>query len=115
MKTKERGNFDFKLDADNLIILRWNDNSIVTMVSNVRGIYPVQKANRWSREEKKMLDVPQPAVIKVYNRYIGRGGGGVGLGGGGGGWRTDRMDQNVAAYRVQLSIEEMVVVDFLGV
>ena len=47
MKTKGRGNFDFKVDADNhIILLRWDDNSIVTMASNVPGGNPVQKAHR---------------------------------------------------------------------
>ena len=53
MKTKDRGNCNLNLDADNHIILvQWNDNSIITMASNITGVYPVQKAHRWSTREK---------------------------------------------------------------
>ena len=67
------------------LVCRWNDNSVVTVVSNVHGVFPLQKAERWSRVEKRHVEIDQPNAIKLYNSSMGG---------------TDRMDQNIAAYRI---------------
>lgn len=83
-----RGTYDFKQDvANKLIVVRWNDNSVVTAVSNCCSIEPVQKAKRWSSALKKVIDVDQPNLINAYNS---------GMGG------TDRMDQNISKYRISI-------------
>ena len=88
MKKQTRGTIDYRLDSPSgILITRWNDNSVVTMASNSQGVNPIGSASRWSRSEKKCVDVPQPSVITQYNRYMG----GVG-----------RMDQNISSYRISI-------------
>jgi len=88
MKKKDRGFIDHRYDsAGQLIVIRWHDNSPVTIASNVYGVQPVDKAKRWSNAAKKEVQVTQPAAIKHYNANMGG---------------TDRMDQNVGCYRISI-------------
>ena len=67
------------------MVRRWTDNSVVTVVSNVHGVFPLQKARRWSGVQKRHVEIDQPNAIKLYNLSMGG---------------TDRMDQNIAKYRI---------------
>ncbi len=88
MGKKARGTYDFCCDsANNVTVVHWHDNSVVTLASNCYGVEPVMKARRWSAAEKKFVEVPQPHVVHTYN---------VGMGG------VDRMDQNVSCYRISI-------------
>ena len=85
MKKTAWGSYDYKLDSDNnIIVVRWNDNSIVTLASNITGVQPLQTDKRWDRVERKKIEITQPAMVKGYNKYMGG---------------TDHMDRNVATYR----------------
>ena len=70
MKKTERGSFDFRSDG-NTEIVRWNDNSIVTIESNAYGVQPIGSAKKRikGKEEQK---IQQPVVITEYNQ--GKGG-----------------------------------------
>ena len=63
---------------------RWNDNSVVPVISNFYGVEPIQSASRWSQKEGKRINIPQPCAIKQYNQTLGG---------------VDRLDQNVEDYR----------------
>ena len=65
--------------------MRWNDNSVVTLASNCQGVNPIGAAQRWSLAEKKRVDIVQPNIVRQYNLFMGG---------------VDRMDQNIAAYRI---------------
>lgn len=81
-----RGTEEHFLDeTGKLIVVRWNDNGVVTMASNAHGVNPMLRATRFSVRERKKIKIPMPAVINRYNKYMGG---------------VDRMDQNVAYYRV---------------
>ena len=67
--------------------VRWKDNKVVNVLSTFAGKDPVQKVKRYSQEAKKRIDIPQPKVVHVYNRYMGG---------------VDRLDQNLAAYMINL-------------
>ena len=85
MKKLPRGSFDHATDdKSGIVVVRWNDNNAA---SNKVGIYPLQKANRWSRSERKRVDIEQPYLIKHYNKTMGG---------------VDRMDQNVEKYRTAI-------------
>ncbi|XP_070203322.1 piggyBac transposable element-derived protein 2-like [Littorina saxatilis] len=88
MKNTKRGTYDFQ-QAENtgVIVVRWNDNNIVNAVSNAAGVNPLQSASRWSKAEKKRVKISQPFLIKHYNKTMGG---------------CDRMDQNIAKYRVSI-------------
>ena len=69
MKKKERGSFEFRCD-ENVGIVRWNDNSVVTIGSNAYGVEPIENVKRWIKEKGKE-NVQEPAVIAAYNRGMG--------------------------------------------
>ncbi|XP_064461586.1 piggyBac transposable element-derived protein 2-like [Ornithodoros turicata] len=85
MKKLERGSYDYRT-RKNVLLVRWNDNSVVTVATNYDGI-DVGATKRWSREQRKHATVPQPKVVAHYNK---------GMGG------VDNMDQQVATYRTRM-------------
>ena len=71
MKKKDRGHIDHRYDKrGKVIVIRWHDNSPVTIASNVYAVQPVDKAKRWSNATKKEIQVTQPAAVKQYNANI---------------------------------------------
>lgn len=54
-----------------VLVVLWNDNSVVTAVSNCHGIEPVATAKRWSSAQGKSVEVTQPASIDAYNQGMG--------------------------------------------
>ena len=47
--------FDFKTDAKNdVLVCKWNDNSVVNLCSNVARVHPISKASRYSSEKKRV-------------------------------------------------------------
>lgn len=92
LKKDTRGTFDHRLDRKSgMLAVRWNDNNVVTMLSNCFGIQPVVQAKRWSSSEKKHVLIPMPQLISKYNHYMGG---------------TDRMDQNIAKFRINIRIKK---------
>ena len=88
MKKLKRGSIDLRHDrTDDIIVCAWNDNSVVTLASNECGVFPLAKANRWCRQEKKIIQLDQPSLVHKYN---------LGMGG------VDRTDQNISAYRITI-------------
>ncbi|KAF2892354.1 hypothetical protein ILUMI_13820 [Ignelater luminosus] len=63
---KARGWYDFALDEENnVIVVRWNDNSVVTVISNKCGVAPLEKAKRYFVENRNKIDIVQPNLIHV--------------------------------------------------
>lgn len=88
VKKQKRGTYDYRYDnTGKFVMARWNDNSVVTMVSNVHGVNPITKAKRWSASAKEVIEIDQPSMIAQYNMQMGG---------------TDRMDQNVGCYRISI-------------
>lgn len=72
LRKKDRGAYDFSFDTEQKILLvRWNDNSVVTVATNNSTIEPLVNAKRYNRKEKKIDAVPQPKVIADYNQHMG--------------------------------------------
>lgn len=82
MKKKGRGHFDFVCDG-RVYVMKWNDNSIVTMASNYLNHEPVQTAVRRVKGQSN-VSVRQPFIVRQYN---------VSMGG------VDLMDRLLASYR----------------
>ncbi|KAL5246127.1 hypothetical protein ACI65C_013535 [Semiaphis heraclei] len=69
MKKSGRGTYDTKVDTTNKIVAtKWYDNKFVHVVSNYKGIQPLDEVERWSTAKKERVVVPRPASIKEYNR-----------------------------------------------
>ena len=75
-----RGSIDYIQDSTTCTLLvRWR--------LLVFFVYPTSEAKRWSNKEKKTITVEQPPVIVAYNKYMEG---------------VDRVDQNVATYRIRI-------------
>ena len=66
-------------------VIRWKDNSVVTLTSNTFEVNPVDKAKRWSRSSQAFTHIDRPAAIGSYNKYMGG---------------VDSFDAQIAVYRV---------------
>lgn len=73
--------------TDNIVAVRWNDNSVVTVLSNCDNMYPMKKTSRYSRIEKSKIPVEIPQLIHHYNLHMGG---------------VDIADQFVASYRCRI-------------
>jgi len=83
-----KGTFDFAFDKNNEIcVVRWDDNSVVTIMTNVGKIEPLVIAKRYNRKEKKIVNVQQPNVIQDYNKNMGG---------------VDLHDNGIANYRIRV-------------
>ena len=69
-KQVERGTLDYS-STDGILVTRWKDNKVVTMVSTDAGIEPMGAVRRYDRKEKKKIDVKCPDEIKKYNGRMG--------------------------------------------
>lgn len=86
MEKKKRAIYDSCFDAANeLLLVRWNDNSVCTVATNYDSIEPFHKVKRWCRENQEKADMEQPNVFRTYNK---------GMGG------VDSNDQGVNNYRI---------------
>lgn len=86
IKNEARGAYDFqKVHDSNIVFVKWNDNNIVTFCSNASGVHPLHSVKRYSQKEKKFINIEQPHVVSLYNKYMGG---------------VDRSDQNMEQYRV---------------
>ena len=56
------------------------DKSVVTLASNRQPVNPVGTTRRYSRKNKKIVDVPKPFLIRYDNKNMGG---------------VDSMDQNM--------------------
>ena len=70
MKKNKRGFYD-ACSSDDIQVIRWHDNSIVTFVSNCHSIAPLCQVARFSRFERKRINVAIPHAITMYNRRMG--------------------------------------------
>ena len=92
LKKDVRGTYDHRLDKKScMLAVRWNDNNVVTMLSNSFSVEPLTQVKRWSAAEKKHVLIPMPNLIAQYNRFMGG---------------TDRMDQNIAKFRINIRIKK---------
>lgn len=88
LKKTERGMFVSKSSiTENILVCKWNDNSVVTVASNALSIDPLHKIKRYSRHLKRYIQVDQPNIIKIYNENMGG---------------VDRSDQNISLYRTSI-------------
>ena len=88
MSKLERGEFSYAYDG---VVgphcVRWNDNSVVTTLSNCIEPYLLERVERFSRNEKKRIPVARPNLIKVYNSAMSG---------------ADLLDSAVGTYRTKV-------------
>ncbi|XP_039284212.1 piggyBac transposable element-derived protein 3-like [Nilaparvata lugens] len=72
---------------DGILVCKWHDNGVVSLASNTHGVQPIGKVERYSQAEKKTILVDRPNLVKIYNENMDG---------------TDRLDENVANYRISV-------------
>ena len=79
----DRGSYDYRCDSANkVIVVRWNDNNVVTLASSCQPVNSLGTTKHYSIKDKKIVDVPEPPpLLRFYNKNIGG---------------VDRMDQNIS-------------------
>ena len=81
-----RASTAYRLDKTTYtIVVAWNDNRPVYMISSVFGVNPIGSCQRWSAAEKKKVPLAVPNLVTKYNMFMGG---------------VDRMDQNIGNYRI---------------
>lgn len=69
---RDRGSYIFRSDQDKgVIIVKWLDNKCVLIGSTLCGIEPLTTVKRYSKTEKKKVNVNCPALIHEYNKHMG--------------------------------------------
>ncbi|KAL8575850.1 hypothetical protein ACOMHN_014855 [Nucella lapillus] len=87
-KKEDRGALDFRHDrGSNILVVQWNDNSVVTVATNCDRVMLLARVRRWARAQRQFVQIEQPDLIKVYNATMGG---------------VDRADQNINTYRITM-------------
>lgn len=88
LQKKERGEYEGVIEKETgVMLVRWLDNSVVTVASTVYGISPITHVKRYSQAQRKIISVPMPHVISQYNANMGG---------------TDLMDENLGRYEISI-------------
>lgn len=59
------------LTQEDKLLVRWEDNNIVTVATNMEQKYSETYVKRWNKERRAFDKVPQPKCINRYNEHIG--------------------------------------------
>lgn len=63
---------------------RWKDDAVVTIASNIHGVYPISAAQRYSTAQQSEVGVPRPNTVTKYNSFMSG---------------ADQIDSNINVYR----------------
>ncbi|XP_025191763.1 piggyBac transposable element-derived protein 3-like [Melanaphis sacchari] len=63
----------------------WKDNRLVTLLSTFVGEQPKTEVLRFSKSQKKSLNIPCPSAVTVYNKHMGG---------------VDLLDANIGRYKI---------------
>ena len=69
-----------------ICVVRWCDNSAVTLASSFAGVEPIDHVRRWSVAEKKFVMICRAACVQVYNEFMGG---------------VDKFDDLISYYRIR--------------
>ena len=70
MEKSGRGTYSQVSDG-NHVLTKWYDNSVVSVLSNSIFTDTTCSASRYSRTDRKIVQVPMPKVIQCYNQSMG--------------------------------------------
>ncbi|KAK3873841.1 hypothetical protein Pcinc_021172 [Petrolisthes cinctipes] len=58
--------------SSQIVVVRWNDNGIVTIASSEHGVSPKVKVERYVASQKKRAKIPMSNAIHQYNKKNGK-------------------------------------------
>lgn len=70
-----------------LSLVSWFDNKVVNILSTYVGSNPVSTKKRYSKKDKKHIEIESPKALDVYNYHMGG---------------VDLLDSLLGLYRIQL-------------
>ncbi|XP_040066395.1 piggyBac transposable element-derived protein 2-like [Ixodes scapularis] len=71
-RSMKRGESHCRVRSDDkLCLVKWKDNKSVLLLSTAFGTVPEGKCRRWSKDEKKRVEVTQPDIVDKYNQHMG--------------------------------------------
>ena len=71
LKKQERRTDSFRFDTnEEILFVRWLDNTCVNIGTNYDGVEPLQKVQRWVKEFKAKNSVSQSHVFKNDSAYM---------------------------------------------
>ena len=70
LEKKGRGSFSYASDGKNMVV-KLCDNLVATVASNCTLTESTKLVPRWSRKQKKKIDVIMPEMVHTYNRNMG--------------------------------------------
>jgi hypothetical protein len=71
-RSERRGSSVVSVRPDGRVgITKWLDNNPVAMLSTNESVEPLCTVERWSKKDKKYLNISQPRVIHSYNQKMG--------------------------------------------
>ena len=72
LEKEGRGAMDYRTDNNSgIIITKWVDNKTLHLIPNYVGIEPMESIQRWSKYEKRKVQVPCPQIVVAYNKAMG--------------------------------------------
>lgn len=72
MKKEDRASYDYIFDKQNEVLLvRWKDNSVFTMATNYDTIEPLGMVKRWCPVQREKAYVSIPRLFQTYNKNMG--------------------------------------------
>ena len=91
LKKKGRGAHSYKTDANSgITVTKWFDNKCIQLVSTNCNPQSVSVVKRWSRAEKKYVNISCPTVVQEYNKNMGG---------------VDLSDMLISLYRTNIKIK----------
>ena len=88
IKSKERGHYESYVDTfAQVTVLKWNDNNVVRIGTNISGAELTSSVQRFSRKLNKHVQITRPAAVGIYNAAMGG---------------ADVLDGHVASYRISM-------------
>ena len=76
-----------KSEGNQVNVIRWRNNGPLTVASTTHGLEPLRKVERYSRTEKKKVEIDMPNMVYMYNRKMGG---------------VDRVNQNLESLRTSI-------------
>lgn len=68
----QRGEHDEVVDANsNMVVVKWMDRKAVLLCSNFVSADPIGTCKRFSRQERRKIDVACPSIVQEYSRHMG--------------------------------------------
>ncbi|MCL4126024.1 UNVERIFIED_CONTAM: hypothetical protein GTU68_050234, partial [Idotea baltica] len=72
LKERGRGSLDYRVDENsNILVIKWQDNEPVHLLSTYAGIDPQDTCKRWDGRKKRHVQIKRPFAVKEYNKFMG--------------------------------------------